>query len=440
MAVVYRSLCPNCFQTSFSGGKCSVCGYNAIEMPQKAIALQPGTILNNQYIVGRVLGVGGFGITYLAKNNNTNLTCAIKEYFPSALATRSTNSTVISGGSEEHFRHGLMRFLGEAETLKEFLGNPLIVQVYHAFRENGTAYFAMEYLSGVTARALAKSMGAMVPYNLAIEILLCVTRALQYVHNRGLLHRDVSPDNIFITRDGQVKLIDFGATRYYVGEMNKTISVIFRPGFAPPEQYSSSGVQGPWTDIYALASTFYYLSSGRTIPDAPARLNGTAVPSLINIVPGMSPAISDVIDVALRLNPKERFQTVDNFLSVVQTEVSEPVSNKPISRETHGNPYLLITSGKFGGNKWAIPVNMDIVIGRSAEQSNIILNDPNISRAHCVIRFDRKAGCFYLIDTSSNGTFSEAGQRFSGGARITLAPESRFYLSSEDFMIMAGLE
>ncbi|MCL1834982.1 MAG: FHA domain-containing serine/threonine-protein kinase [Oscillospiraceae bacterium] len=440
MAAIYHNLCPNCFQTSFAGGKCGVCGYNAIEIPEKAIVLPPGSQLNKQYIVGRVLGVGGFGITYLAKSTATGKICAIKEYFPSTLASRGSDSTVLCGSGKELFDHGVERFIGEADTLKRFSGNPHIVQVYHSFRENGTAYFAMEYLDGVTARGLAKSFGSCLPYNLAIEILLYVTSALHDVHQRGFLHRDVSPDNIFITRAGQVKLIDFGATRSFVSEKSSGLSVIFRPGFAPPEQYSSSGDQGPWTDIYALAATFYYLSSGTTIPEAHARLSGMPVPPLTGIVPAMSPAISDVIDVALRLNPKERFPTIDNFFSVVQAEVNAPKIEKPIAHETHGNPYLLVDGGRFKGYKWAIPGNMDIIVGRSTGQCNIILNDPNISRTHCIIRFERKAGCFYLMDISSHGTFSDAGHRYEHGAYRAVAPESRFYLYSPEYMIKVGLE
>ena len=497
MAVAYQTLCPNCFQTAFPGGTCSVCGYNAIEMPENAIVLPPGSLLNGRYIVGRVLGIGGFGITYLAKNNKDRSICAIKEYFPSTIATRGNDATVTSGSNNQKpFKRGLERFLAEADTLKKFMGNPLIVQVYHAFQENETAYFAMEYLNGVTARALTKSMGMRLPYELAMEILLNITEALQYVHNRGLLHRDVNPDNIFVTSDGQVKLIDFGATRNFVGDTSSNLSVVFRPGYAPPEQYSSKGMQGPWTDIYSLAATFYYLSSGQTIPDAPARMNGTGFPPLIDIVNGMSPAISEVVNVALHLNPDERFQTVDNFLSVVWTEVSQlagsqvqrpqrpkppaqqqqqhrsqpqqqsvpqqrpqppqqqvqrPVrapaqppqplyQNRNVPQQAHGTPYLLVTSGTYKGNKWAIPGNMEIVIGRSAEQCNIVLNDPNISRTHCSVRFDQKNGCFYIKDTSSNGTYSATGQRYAAGAFNAVNPDSQFYLSTADFMFKAGLE
>jgi len=433
-------LCPNCFQTSFAGGKCPRCGYNSIELPQNALVLPPGTLLDGQYIVGRVLGIGGFGITYLAMHATDNKLCAIKEYFPTSLVTRTQDSVVSSGQNQSTFRYGLKTFMGEAATLKQFIGEPLIVQIYHAFQENGTAYFAMEYLDGVNARALTKSIGRKIPYRFSIEILLSVSEALLQVHRRNLLHRDVSPENIFITRDGQVKLIDFGTTRYFVGEKSQSLSVVFKPGFTPPEQYSSRGNQGPWSDIYALAATFYYISSGQTIPDALDRRNGAAVPALADIVPGLSPAVSEVIDIALRMDYRERFQTVDNFLGVIRTEMRGPAPQKRAVREARGTPYLLVISGRFKGTKWALPSNMELVIGRSPGQSNIVLDDPNISRTHCTIRFDQKNRCFYVKDASTNGTYNEAGQRFTAGSVYAIAPESLFYVSSTNFMIKVGLE
>ena len=452
------NLCPNCFQICYKNGKCQRCGYSAKELPQYELVLPPGTVLDNQYLVGRVLGIGGFGITYLAMHTQSRKLCAIKEYFPTSLATRNYDSSVSTGRNKETFHHGLKAFISEAELLITFLGNPYIVQVISAFQEKGTAYYAMEYLSGVNAGALAKSIGGQLPYNIALEILQRVSYALQHIHKRSLLHRDVSPENIFITRDGNVKLIDFGATRYFVGEKSRSLSVVLKPGFAPLEQYSRKGNQGPWTDIYALAASFYYISSGRMLPSPQDRLAGKPVPLLKDIVPDISPAISEIIDVALRLDYRDRFQTIDNFLSVVQTEMQGSAQRKtavqktsisPYSQGANRNhylqeksrsPYLLVLSGSFKGNKWTISSSGEIVIGRSAQHSNIVMDDPRISRRHCVIRFDSRKGCFYIKDTSSNGTFRQNGERYDAGSYSVLMPESKFYLTSADFMILAGLE
>ena len=440
MADISERLCPNCFQMSLTDSKCTRCGYNSIELPQKNLVLPPGTQLDGKYLIGRVLGVGGFGVTYLALDKQSKQLCAIKEYFPTSITIRNSDSSVSAGHYQENFLYGLKAFLSEAETLKSFLGKPLIVQVLGSFQENGTAYYAMEYLDGVNAGVLTKRLGGRLSYNSAVEILQNVSVALQQVHRRNLLHRDVSPENIFITKDGQVKLIDFGATRYFISERSRSLSVVLKPGFAPPEQYSSRGKQGPWTDIYALAATFYYTSSGRILPDAMDRLAGKAISPLKDIVRGMSPAISEVIDVALRLDYRERFQTIDNFLSVVQTEVHGPAPKKQIRSDVSRNPYIIIKSGSSKGNKWVLPNDMDVVIGRSEKNCGIAISDNNISRRHCIIRFDSQKSCFFIKDISTNGTFSETGQRLSSGVFHALAPSSSFYLSSSDNMIMVGLE
>ena len=440
MAVESGNLCPNCFQISYINSKCSRCGYGAATPPQYELVLPPGTLLDGQYLVGRVLGIGGFGITYLAMHAQSEKLCAIKEYFPTSLVTRNYDSSVSAGRNQENFRYGLRAFLSESETLKSFLGNPLIVQVHNSFQDNGTAYFAMEYLNGVNARALTKKMGGRLPYMLAVEILLRVSDALQQIHRRALLHRDVSPENIFVTESGQVKLIDFGATRFFVGEKSMSLSVVLKPGFAPPEQYSRRGNQGPWTDIYALAASFYFISSGRLIPNAQDRLAGAPIPPLKEIVSGLSPEISEIIDVALRLDYRERFQTIDNFLSVVQTEMSGSAPRNPTAQAPQRSPYLKIISGGFNGNKWTLPVNTEVAVGRSASHCSIVIDDPKISRKHCVIRFDPGKRCFFIKDTSTNGTYNHEGLKFASDSFDALAPDGRFYLSSADFMIMVGLE
>jgi serine/threonine protein kinase len=427
-------------------------------MSQSDMTLPVGTVLDERYMTGRVLGIGGFGVTYVAKDTQIGAIRAIKEYFPAALAARTSGGHVAANKSNQRapFEHGLKVFENEAELLRKFFDEPCIVQVYNRFFENGTAYFVMEYLDGLSVRALSKNMGGAVPIDFALEILRSTAEALSAVHRQGLLHRDVSPENIFLTKDGRIKLIDFGATRYFVGELSKSLSIILKPGFAPPEQYSSKGNQGPWTDIYALAATFYSIVSGKKLPEAPDRLSGRPIPLLSDVANSVSVPFSEVIDKALKLNYKDRFRDMDAFLSAADAaqgrgeyraaDAERPIianaapSPFPDTGGAGSNPCISVTSGPFKGNKWIIPENMDIVIGRSSELCNIVIDDLNISRKHCMIRYDAQKSKFHIMDISSNGTFDALGSRYNRGGWAALPPEGIFCLSTGDFMIKVGFE
>ncbi|MDR1571431.1 MAG: protein kinase [Clostridiales Family XIII bacterium] len=460
--------CPNCFAIPYDGGKCGKCGYIAIQLQQSDTALPPGVTLGGRYVAGRVLGIGGFGVTYIAKDLQSGAIRAIKEYFPSALAARAHGGQVEASRADSGraFDHGLKVFDNEAALLGEFLGEQRIVQVYGQFSENGTSYFVMEYLDGLSVRALSKNMGGAVPLDFAYEILNSTAEALRCVHGRGLLHRDVSPENIFLTKDGRIKLIDFGATRYFVGEMSKSLSIILKPGFAPPEQYSSKGNQGPWTDVYALAATFYSIVSGKRLPEAPDRLSGKQLPRLDELAPAAGPRLAEALDAALRLDYRERFQSVDAFMAAAGQAMAadgpgqDRAADGPGQGRTlagggpraadgpgmmgaggvAGNPCVVVTGGPLRGNRWPIPQNMDIMIGRSSDLCNIVIDDLNISRRHCVIRYDAGNGVFRIKDLSSNGTFDAAGGRYRQGEWAALPPESSFYLSTAEFAMKVGLE
>ena len=435
----YRNLCPNCFNQGFSG-RCTSCGYVGLSQGENMIVLQPGSVLNNRYVIGRTLGAGGFGITYLAIDTATNTKCAVKEYLPSGSAVRDPGTASISPSSNDSkkiFDHGLEVFLNEADVLRNFAGQSAIVQVRDCFKQNNTAYFTMEYLDGVNLKALARSSGKKLPVGITLEVIIKIAEALVIVHNKGLLHRDISPENIFITRSGETKLIDFGATRYFVGERSRSLSVILKPGFAPPEQYSSKGNQGPWTDIYALAATFYCIVSGTPMPDSLDRLSGKQIASLHEIVPGISRGVSDAIDKALTLNFRERYQTINEFLSAIHNERVVEVPRE--SKRMENIPFVQLTSGD-SADKWIVPKNMDMVVGRSPESCNIVLSAPNISRAHCVIKYDEKDQCFYLRDLSTNGTFLSNGQRLDKSELYALQPGEIFYVLSTEFALKVGVE
>ncbi|MCD7746704.1 MAG: protein kinase, partial [Lachnospiraceae bacterium] len=244
--------------------KCPYCGYEKGTAVEEAYYLIPETNLHNNYLVGKVLGYGGFGITYIGWDLVLNRVVAIKEYFPSDYATRgygATRVTIYSGDAREQFQHGLDNFIAEARKLASLNRIQGIVSIYDCFLENDTGYIVMEYLNGETVREMLLRRKRL-PYEEAKVIVLHVLDGLEEVHREGLVHRDVAPDNIFLTTDGEVKLLDFGAARYAASERSRTLSVILKPGFAPEEQYRSHGNQGPWTDIYGLGATFYRMITG----------------------------------------------------------------------------------------------------------------------------------------------------------------------------------
>ena len=263
--------CLGCFQEFEEELKiCPHCGYEVGTKAQEAIHMVPGSLLRRRYTVGKVLGYGGFGVTYIAWDPLLEQRVAIKEYLPGEFSTRmpgQTQVTVFEGDKQEQFQSGLHKFVDEARHLAKFQNEPSIVKIYDSFEENGTAYIIMEYLEGETLSARLEREGT-IPEDETVSMLMPVMESLKKVHKEGLLHRDIAPDNIFLTSEGKAKLIDFGASRYATTTHSRSLTVIIKPGFSPEEQYRSRGDQGPHTDVYSLAATMYKMISGVTPPDA----------------------------------------------------------------------------------------------------------------------------------------------------------------------------
>lgn len=266
--------CMGCMETfSDEFEICPYCGYVEGTPAEEAIHMQPGTMLADRYIVGKVLGFGGFGVTYIGWDGKLEQKVAIKEYLPSEFSTRMPGQsavTVFNGDKSEQFNDGLKKFVGEAKRLAKFHNEPGIVKIFDSFTENETAYIVMEYLDGETLTARLKR-DKTIPEDDAVAMLLPVMESLKIVHEEGILHRDIAPDNIFLTKSGEVKLIDFGASRYATTSHSRSLTVIIKPGYSPEEQYRSRGDQGPHTDVYAIAATLYKMITGKTPPDAMER-------------------------------------------------------------------------------------------------------------------------------------------------------------------------
>ena len=249
---------------------CPYCGYVLHTTAESPLHMIPGTMLLNRYLVGKVIGYGGFGATYIAWDNTLQQRVAVKEYLPSEFATRSmgqTGITIFGGNKVQQFADGMAKFIDEAKRLAQFQNEDGIVRVYDSFEANNTAYIIMEYLDGETLTDFLNREGKL-PIEKAVELMTPVIRSLESVHKAGIIHRDIAPDNIMITKDGKVKLIDFGAARYATTSHSRSLTVIIKPGYSPEEQYRSRGDQGPHTDVYALGAVLYRMVTGETPPDA----------------------------------------------------------------------------------------------------------------------------------------------------------------------------
>ena len=330
-------ICYSCFTEKSAAGACPRCGYDpASDEGKYPIALRAGSILNGRYIVGRVLGQGGFGITYLAQDYQTKGLVAIKEYLPTEFAGRTTGTyavQVYSGDRRENFEYGKEQFLAEAKTLAEFIGNDHIVRIYSYFEEYGTAYLAMEYIDGESLDKYMSHHGGRLSVEKANELLVPVMEALDWVHSKGIVHRDIAPDNIIVTKDGRAKLIDFGAARYSTGEKSKSLDVILKHGFAPKEQYVRRGRQGPFTDVYAMAATYYYAITGKIPPESIERIDEDELIPPTTLGVKISEKAENALLKGLEVSASERYQSTGELASGL---AAQPVRVKVVARAANG--------------------------------------------------------------------------------------------------------
>lgn len=308
--------CKSCFQEyDESFGMCPNCGYVEGEPPAEVFCLTPGTVIADRYIIGGMLGLGGFGITYKAWDKKLETLLAIKEYYPSGLVNRQPGGTdimLVATKREREFVYGKTRFLEEARNMAKFSTHKNIVNVFDFFEANNTAYIVMEFLDGKTLSQAIQQQNVPLPYDYCVNIATQVCAALKSIHKENILHRDVSPDNIMICNDGNVKLFDFGAARFSAGVENR-VTVVVKPGFAPPEQYDKVNRQDPRTDIYALGATLYYAMTGMKPEESTNRkIEDTLLPpaAVDNNIPEN---ISNAVMRAMAVEQQYRFASVDNF-------------------------------------------------------------------------------------------------------------------------------
>lgn len=311
-----KNVCLYCFGTLDSNRVCLSCKKKADDTPAPPHHLPQRTLLADKYLIDKSLGEGGFGITYLAWDVTCGLKVAIKEYYPSGYVNRMPRSNQViinSKQNQQASNRGLKRFIEEAKVLAKVKNLPGIVSVRDFFSANGTAYIVMEYLDGISLKKYLQRRGGKISCDEILIILRPIMDSLVSVHKLGLIHRDISPDNILITKNNEVKLIDFGAAKQSNLD-GKSLSIVLKQGFAPEEQYRTHGEQGPWTDIYAIGVTIYYAITGTLPPESIQRLYKDTIirPSEKDAL--ISPTQESALMKCLAVYARHRYQDIPQMI------------------------------------------------------------------------------------------------------------------------------
>lgn len=317
--------CPHCMRelTGHRGGACPFCGFNAQKSPQPAEAMPRNTILNGKYLVGDVLGRGGFGITYIGFDLSLESRVAIKEYYPSGAAMRREGESELYWSSSYKFHSSREDaknyFLKEARKMARVENIPSVVRVRETFLANETAYIVMDYVEGETLKARLRREGPMT-YTACYALLRPMMQDLCKIHRQGVIHRDISPDNIMIQGDGSIKLLDLGAAKDLNRHSDEVSVPVGKNGYSPMEQYLNNGSIGPWTDVYALCATIYYACYGKRVPQSLERLEQDTLRFDLPTREPIPPYVVGALRKGLAVRAADRTQSVDALLDQLEEE------------------------------------------------------------------------------------------------------------------------
>ncbi|MGN0598980.1 MAG: protein kinase [Oscillospiraceae bacterium] len=319
---VKRRLCGNCF-SPIKGKKCKNCGFTEPRSFSEHDALPVGTKLNGRYIIGKILGKGGFGITYLAYDEKEHRAVAVKEYYPEAAVRAEDNISVepMTSFQQEEFSQGLERFFREADIIRNFRESTDILGLYDVFRMNGTAYYAMEFFNGISLKSYV-SGGKKLTEGQAVSIAEMLLRALSVIHKGGIVHRDISPDNIMLCTNGRAALIDFGSARMLANSEHQDMSVILKDGFAPLEQYQRKSSQGSWTDIYSLGMSIFYGLTGKSPENPIIRLEDDSM--FIEETDKLSEDMKKILRKSCAVKKEDRYEKAEDMLENINSSSISP--------------------------------------------------------------------------------------------------------------------
>lgn len=326
MTTERMTYCMGCMK-AFPKGKdkrstCPLCGFSLESYDRAPRCIRLGSILKERYLIGRVLGEGSFGITYIGRDMLLDQIVAIKEYFPINHVSRDmleeesdTGNTVYvyAGDEDESYKNGLEKFYNEAKILAKFHGIAGVVSVINFFYANGTAYLVMEYVDGITLKEYIKEHGPIAGERV-LQMIHPVIKALSAIHKTGIIHRDISPDNILVNQKEELVLIDFGSARAERQTMTQSMTVLFKRGYTPEEQYRGRGNWGAWSDVYSLCATMYFMLTGIVTNESIERMIHDDI-KLLRDMPHirLSATEEDAIMRGMAVKANRRFQSMESL-------------------------------------------------------------------------------------------------------------------------------
>ena len=444
-----ESRCIHCMQGVVLRGVCTSCGKPETEDAQRPINALPVRYLlgQKQYELGRVLGSGGYGITYLAWDQKGERRVAVKELFPAHAVRRGENGrdVVVTQGQQQYFQHVKQRFCEEAQALYRLKNVPEVIDVYRLFEENGTAYYVMEYLEGMDLKKHLLKNGRM-SWGQITNPLCMILRALYALHGRNLIHRDISPDNIFMLNDGRVKLIDFGSARNYSD--SKYMTTILKARFAPYEQFEANGKQGPWTDIYSLSVTVYYALSGILPPRATDRYIAwrmqSGAPDMVKpireLCSDIPPNAAQALHKGMAPAASQRYPSIREFAEALFPGKNILTAGKPavIDNRQRVGACMKCVDGIMAERQYSLQADMLVTVGRDSRcQLRYPPDSQGISRRHCSFIMDKRGKVYVRDEGSTYGTYLN-GARLKPMAWYLVGSGSRISFAKETYSVICS--
>ena len=338
--------------------------------------LKEGAILKKRYRTGKILGTGGFGITYLADDEALGQTVVIKEFFPREIAGREKEGTRVllprEKNDRKRFLKGRKDFLMEARRLSQLFDIPEIVKVLDWFEENETAYLVMEFVRGITLNKYLQRLDMPLSFRQAWEMIRPVAAALEKVHKKGIIHRDLNPENLIVQEMGNLKIIDFGAARKYL-DTEKTMTILIKKGYAPPEQYMNNGKQGPWTDVYGLCATLYEMITGVRPVSSLDRVQKDELylPSAYGAE--ISSEEEKVLCRGLEMEPEKRYRNMEELKEALEPE-------REVSRKKEKRRFVRILGISTAAFLLVIGGGIFFILSQSGEQKKSVSYAGNYGR------------------------------------------------------------
>lgn len=339
-------LCMNCFSVKGQYEVCPYCGYVEGTPPVQPHCLTPGTILGNHFIVGTVIGFGGFGITYKCYDTTLGIIVAAKEFYPMGLVNRSPGETkvgLLSGERREQYNVQLKRFFMEAQSVAQFGKAKDIVNIYDYFEENKTAYIIMEYIDGILLKDYLEKQGAM-PAEVALGVIMPIIEGVKKIHSKGIIHRDISPDNIFITDENSIKIFDFGAAQLNSSKEGMTGEKVIKVGYSAPEQYRDKSRQGFYTDIYSVGAILYQMLTGRKPIESTERERRDKLKSPLELGVKVNSNVDRAVMEAIAVQPELRYQDIRQFEEALRNKRTAEYPKDKIKKRKRKRNWIIGTA------------------------------------------------------------------------------------------------